>query len=848
MAESILFSFAELLVGKLASCAVQQASLVWGVHDDLKDMKESIVLIKDLLLDAEQKKLQSNALSEWLRQIKQIFSDAENIVDDFECEAMQKHVVNTHGSFSRKVSRFFSSSNPLVYRLKMAHQIKDINEKLNKVVAKKNMLGLQIIDKDTRVVHVRESTYSHVNPSNVIGREHDKQKIIDLLVQDGHDKSLCVIPILGMGGLGKTTLAKLVFNDTRIDACFPLKMWVCVSNDFELKNILIKILNSVPHLKEKKFKNFETEQVQNHLRSALQCQRFLLVLDDVWNEDRVRWDELKEIIDVGVEGNKILVTTRSHSAAAIMRTKSFNSYHLKGLSEDDSFSLFVKLAFKEGEEKKYPHLLEIGEDMVKKCRGIPLAVRTLGSSLVSRVDKKEWESLRDNEIWNLSQNEKDILPALQLSYNLLPSYLKSCFACFSLYPKNTRFVSSTSAITAVWQALGFLPPPKESETWEDAASKLLCELWSRSLLSDYLVVGGSCFFELHDLVHDLAMHVSKGEFEIIDRHHPKISEHAQHLTFMENNMLDQALLPTCLRTISFPEGAMNKTFLNKVVSRCKYLRFLDLSDSEYESLPPYIGKLKHLRYLTLAHNEKLKGLPDSLCKLQNLQTLILRGCTNLQKLPKGIRKLINLRQLFITTKQQDFPDKEISNLTSLEDLRFFSCDNLESLSEGIQLSSLKTLSFVGCERLKSSSFHNIPNLENLAIEDCGKLEMAMGLGNQIPNLTLKYLFLARLPQLVTLPQWLQGSMNTLHSLVIISCKNLEVLPEWLPSLIFFKQLGIQDCPKLLSLPNNMHRLTNLEHLVINGCPELCKRYQPKVGQDWHKISHIKKVIIGEPEE
>ncbi|CAJ1967543.1 unnamed protein product [Sphenostylis stenocarpa] len=354
MAESLIFAVAESLIGKLASQAVEQASLGLGVYHDLQQMKKTMALIKAFLLDAEQKKQQNNALSEWLRQIKHVFADAEDIVDNFECEVLRKHVVKTHGSFCRKVRRLFSTSNPVVYRLRVAREIKGIQMQLEKVAADGHMFGLQSGDKDTPVMHAREMTHSHVNASNVVGREHDKQKIIELLLHDGEDRSLSVVSIVGFGGLGKTTLAKLLFNDTDIDECFPLKMWVCVSNDFELRNVLIKILNSAPNPPNEKFKNLETDQLQSRLRNTLQRQKFLLVLDDVWNENRAKWDELKEIIDVGVEGSKILVTTRSHSIDAIMRTKSFNSYILKGLSEEDSLSLFLKSAFDDGEGKKHP--------------------------------------------------------------------------------------------------------------------------------------------------------------------------------------------------------------------------------------------------------------------------------------------------------------------------------------------------------------------------------------------------------------------------------------------------------------------------------------------------------------
>jgi len=233
----------------------------------------------------------------------------------------------------------------------------------------------------------------------------------------------------------------------------------------------------------------------------------------VWNEDRTRWDELKEIIDIGVEGCKILVTTRSHLTATMMCTKSSNSYLLERLSDEDSFSLFVKTAFKEGKEERYPQLLEIGKEIVNKCGGLPLAVKTLASSLFSVVDKTKWESMRDNKIWNLPQKEKDILPALEISYNQLPSHLKPCFVCFSLFSEGSEF--SSFYLAKLWEALGFLPQPNENETMDDVAIQFLHELWSRSFLTDFTELSHGYSFKLHDLVHDLAMYAAKGEFQTI---------------------------------------------------------------------------------------------------------------------------------------------------------------------------------------------------------------------------------------------------------------------------------------------------------------------------------------------
>ncbi|CAJ1939728.1 unnamed protein product, partial [Sphenostylis stenocarpa] len=267
------------------------------------------------------------------------------------------------------------------------------------------------------------------------------------------------------------------------------------------------------------------------------------------------------------------------------------------------------------------------KEKVKKCGGLPL-----GSSLFSRVDKKEWEFIRDNEIWNLRQNEKGILSTLKLSYDQLPSYLKPCFASFTLFPVDTNTYGS--GVTKVWEALGFLPPPKEYES----------------------------------------------------------------MVTVDKQILHELCLPRC------------------------------------------IEKLKHFRYLSLTGCENLEELPDSICKLQNLQTLNVNRCIKLQKLPKGIGNLIYLRHLTITTRQPDFPEKEIANLTSLEILHFLNCDNAETLFTGIQLPNLKNLFLIEYGNLKLVSFHAIRNVEVLRITKCCKLELWMGLNSQIPDFSCSFLF------------------------------------------------------------------------------------------------------------
>ncbi|RYR51787.1 hypothetical protein Ahy_A06g026761 [Arachis hypogaea] len=168
MAESFIFSIAESLITKLASRAYQEASRVVGVYDDLQDLKSSLSYVKAVLLDAEQKQEHNHELREWLKQIKLIFYDAENVLDQVDCQALRKQVIRDYGTPKDKVGRFFSSSNPLVFRYKLAHQIKDIRKRIDRVAADRDKFGLQVIHVDRRVVHSREMTYSHVVESDDI--------------------------------------------------------------------------------------------------------------------------------------------------------------------------------------------------------------------------------------------------------------------------------------------------------------------------------------------------------------------------------------------------------------------------------------------------------------------------------------------------------------------------------------------------------------------------------------------------------------------------------------------------------------------------------------------------------
>ncbi|KAE9615539.1 hypothetical protein Lal_00018443 [Lupinus albus] len=847
MAESSCYLIANSLIAKISSSHIYQASLDIGVYHDLQSFKESLLSIKDWLRIIYSRQL-------CLREIKHVLYDAENVVDEFECEILRNEVVNAHVNSINKVARFFSTSNPFVFGLRMAKHIKELDERLWR--CKRQMAKGILKSRDNsfpNAIKGREEVKEIIigreeDKEIIIGREEDKEIIIEHLMHQnscGDDiQSLSVIPIVGIRGVGKTTLAHSVFIDKRIDQSFSSKIWVSVSDSFNIQQVIVQIIKSVTDtLTEME------EQRMIQLRNILEKQKFLIVLDDVWFEEPLKWGELMNLMSSGMEGSKILVTTRSHSIASMMGT--IPSHNLKGLSMEDSMFLFEKFAFKEGEEKMFPNLIKVGREIVNKCGGVPLTIRLMGNKLFSKYEIVRWEYFRDTDFWDVIDDS--ILPARPSSYLQMSFHLKQCFELFSLYPNN--FVFHSSEVVSLWAALGLLPSPNSDETLIDVANRCLLELMSGSFFHNFFNFGTSYYFQIHDLVNDFARSIAKYECHMVSSNIQNVPENVQHLSFAEDDLLGNSFTSksVAVRTILFPiegVGASSLAFLNMCVSRYRYLRILDLSDSTYKTLPSSIGKLRHLRFLSLERNEKIKRVPDSICKLYNLQVLNLAGCIKLEILPKGLTNLVSLRQLGITTKEAVLPENDISNLNSLEILNIESCENLQSLFVGIKLPTLRTLIVTKCGSLKSLplDINHFPQLETLLVDNCEYLDLTKGCDDLNSNLKLKAIRLHSLPQLSTLPCWLQESTNTLQSLLVVDCKNLEVLPEWLSTLSFLVSFGMVNCPKLMFLPNDFHRLTALGYFRIEGCPELCRKCQPQVGEYWSKISHINQIFIDQPED
>nr|XP_034926684.1 putative disease resistance RPP13-like protein 1 [Populus alba] len=344
-----------------------------------------------------------------------------------------------------------------------------------------------------------EKTTPLVNESLVYGRDADKEAIMEhLLTQHNTDGSnLRAVPIVGMGGIGKTALAQLIYNDEKVDQCFQLKAWVWASQQFDVARIIKEILDKI------NASTCRTKEPDESLMEAVKGKKLLLVLDDAWNIEYNEWDKLLLPLRYVEQGSKIVVTTRDEDVAKVIQTV-IPSHRLNVISDEDCWKLFARVAFSGVNSGAVSSLEAFGREIVKKCKGLPLAAKTLGGLLHSVGDVKQWEKISNSSLWG-SSNE-NIPPALTLSYYYLPSHLKRCFAYCAIFPKG--YVFKKDGLITEWMAQGFLVQPRGVEGMEDIGEKYFDDLVSRSLFQQSTL---DSFFSMHDLISDLAEY-ALGEF------------------------------------------------------------------------------------------------------------------------------------------------------------------------------------------------------------------------------------------------------------------------------------------------------------------------------------------------
>ncbi|KAK4583167.1 hypothetical protein RGQ29_026097 [Quercus rubra] len=664
MAETILSVVAEEILGKLISVATEQISLAWGFKGELTKLRDSLTTIQAVLAAAERRQMRDEVVRLWLQRLKDVAYDADDVLDEFAYDILRRKV-EIRNQMKRKVCFFFSFSNPIVFRLKMANKIKTIHELLEKINHEANSYGLARVSPKLEIIP-NPKTDSFLDHSEVVGRGHRVSQIVDLLT-GATKKQLSVISIVGMAGLGKTTLAKKVYNDERVKRHFDRTLWVCVSNNFDDQRILSEILEVVnPTLNKLENK----DAILVHLQKELQGKKYLLVLDDVWSEDLIKWDTLRSCL-LGINsnmGNIIIITTRKDKVAKIMET--LPRCDLEKLSDDECWSIIKKRV---SCNEITPDLEVIGREIAKKCGGVPLVARVLGGTMSCKKEKSEWLTIQNNKVWNSPLDDYGILPILKLSFDhLYPLSLKSCFTYCAIFPEDYKM--KKEELIQYWMAEGFLQLSPGRSVMEDIGNEYFNILLANSLFQDIERdnYGDIVSCKMHDCVRDLALSISKGETLHLDGNlGDGIDEsHIRRLSLISNGQTTPTISLSRegmggLRTFFSIHANIGDKLLN-----LKCVRALTLFGECIVELPKSIDRLRRLRLLRIIRTN-VKELPKSLTKLYNLQTLILKDCYLLNELPKDLQNLISLRHIDIDHQFIKQLPINMRQLTCLQTLPFF---------------------------------------------------------------------------------------------------------------------------------------------------------------------------------
>ncbi|XVF82295.1 hypothetical protein PTKIN_Ptkin16aG0034700 [Pterospermum kingtungense] len=429
--EVVVSKFFDFLLDQLFSSEFPQFPNEDQIQKELHKLKKELQEIRMLLDDAEERQLKNSSVKSWLSDLQNLAYDVDDIVDELETEASRRKLLERRGSSSKRRRLI---TDPLTDRVLMS-KIKDVTAKLKDLEPRRNQLQLKMIDcpKSNLVKEMQQPTSLEIE-THVYGRDKDKETILELVFKSDNEEGF-VIPIVGMGGIGKTTLAQLVYNDATVQNYFDLKAWVSVSDDFDLTTITKAILQSVT---SRPCHDDNLNSLQQKLKKVLFEKKFLIVLNDVWNEDYHEWTILQSPFLTRTPGSKIIVTTRSLDVSSTMGA--YRAHFLEILSEHDCLSVFAQHSLGARDFAGHPNLKEVGEKIVKKCNGLPLAAKTLGGLLRTNVECDAWKRILESEIWKLSSDHRcGIIPALQLSYHHLPSQLKWCFAYCSILPKDYEF-------------------------------------------------------------------------------------------------------------------------------------------------------------------------------------------------------------------------------------------------------------------------------------------------------------------------------------------------------------------------------------------------------------------------
>ncbi|KAA8548852.1 hypothetical protein F0562_000536 [Nyssa sinensis] len=668
MAETVV----SFVVERLGILLIDEAKFLYGVRDQVEQVQTEFRRMHCFLKDADTRQIESERVRNWVWEVKEIAYDAEDAVETFIFQ-----VASRRGRGIRIIlKRFTCLLNEARLRRKVGLEIQAIQTRISDLTRSLQTYGIKDLKEGEGSSSASERrrllrrSYSHVDEDDFVGLLNDVGILVaELVTKNTHCP---LVSICGMGGLGKTTIAKKVYHHRDVRRHFDSFAWVCVSQQWKAQDILQEIVKKlIPEISNKEIMEMTVDELFKKVYEVQKQKKCLVVLDDIWSEDF--WNILKNAFPNEKIGSKILLTTRNKDVALHVDPNGF-LHQPRYLNEDESWELLQKKALRrrDGTDSSVDIELEkLGRKMAGQCGGLPLAVVVLGGVLATKHTLDEWETVNQNV--NLyfrkgkghDQEYSGVSDILALSYHDLPYQFKSCFLYLGNFPEDSEIPAEKLCQQLVAEDLVSFEEIEEEETRTNVAERYLHELAHRCMIQVQVKESTdrikSC--RLHDLMREFCLSKVKEEnfLKVIDFRHGNepvestSSSTTRRIALYLHTNVDTFVLPTQgttqhLRSALFfaPYGLIDE-FLPKMKSffeEFKLLRVLDFGKGITGRLPKAIGKLLHLRYLSF-NGSGFAGWASFIGKLKYLETLDLRVILGDISVPNRLWKMERLRHLYL---------------------------------------------------------------------------------------------------------------------------------------------------------------------------------------------------------